>query len=275
MRVLLLDGSNILHRNFHAFPYLASKDGKATGAIYGTVKMLKNLNERFNPDLEIFFTDYSRKSFRSILFPEYKGNRSETVPELKEQFSTMEDLCNCSKLKCIKKENYEADDLIGTYAHLYANIGAEVFIVSGDKDLFQLISSNITLVYSSTKDGFVEYDANKCKEKFGLYPKQIIDLKAICGDNADNYKGIPGVGEKTATKLLSKYNDLNGIYENIESLKGKLKDKFLENKEVAYLCQKLATIDCSIPDIKLPEYSLFTLTEESLNFLKKLDIKHI
>lgn len=271
---VLFDGSNLLHRNFHAFPNLTSKSGIPTGAIYGTVKMLKALNERFQPELEIFFTDFSRKSFRTDLYPEYKGNRSETDPALKSQFATMELFCEKANMLCCKKENYEADDLIGTYAKFYADKGEDVYIVSGDKDLFQLITDKITLVYSSTKDGFVCYNPEKCKEKFGLYPKQIIDLKAICGDASDNYKGIPGVGEKTATKLLLQYGDIDGIYEHIDDLKGKTKEMFEQNKEIAYLCRTLATINCNVPDIEPITDSLLSFNPDAINFLNDLDIRH-
>lgn len=273
-KVMLIDGSNLLHRCFHAFMYLAAKDGTPTGAIYGTIKMIISLIAMFKPDIIIFFTDYSRKSFRTDMFPDYKGNRSETDPNLKQQFALMELICEKAGMLCVKKDGYEADDLIGTYANLYKQQGNEVLIVSGDKDLFQLVDENVHLVYSSTKDGFVEFDEQKCFEKFGLTPHQIIDLKAICGDSADNYKGILGIGEKTATKLLAEYNSLEGIYENIEALKGKTKEKFIEHKENAFLCQQLATINCSVPDISLPIYSYFNLGDNLLNFLKeKLDIK--
>ena len=273
-KVMLIDGSNLLHRCFHAFMYLAAKDGTPTGAIYGTIKMIISLIAMFKPDIIIFFTDYSRKSFRTDMFPDYKGNRSETDPNLKQQFALMELICEKAGMLCVKKDGYEADDLIGTYANLYKQQGNEVLIVSGDKDLFQLVDENVHLVYSSTKDGFVEFDEQKCFEKFGLTPHQIIDLKAICGDSADNYKGILGIGEKTATKLLAEYNSLEDIYENIEALKGKTKEKFIEHKENAFLCQQLATINCSVPDISLPIYSYFNLGDNLLNFLKeKLDIK--
>ena len=273
-KVMLIDGSNLLHRCFHAFLYLSAKDGTPTGAIYGTIKMIISLLAMFNPDVIIFFTDYSRKSFRTDLYPEYKGNRSETDPNLKTQFALMELICEKAGMLCVKKENYEADDLIGTYANLYKQQGDEVLIVSGDKDLFQLVDEKTHLVYSSTKDGFVEFDEQKCFEKFGLTPSQIIDLKAICGDSADNYKGIAGIGEKTATKLLEQYGSLSGIYDNIDELKGKTKEKFIEYKDDALLCQTLATIDCFVPDITLPIYSYFNLGDNLLNFLKeKLDIK--
>lgn len=277
-RVALVDGSNLLHRYFHAFPNLTASDGTPTGALYGTIKALNSLQSEYQPDVVIFFTDYSRKSFRTELFPEYKGNRSETDPNLRLQFKLMEEFCELSGMLCCKMENYEADDLIGSYAKKYSEAGNEVLVFSGDRDLFQLIDDekNIKLVYVSTKEGNVIYDNEKCKERFGLEPKQIIDLKGICGDASDNYKGIPGVGEKTAIKLLSEYINLDGIYENIESLKGKTKDKFAENKEDAYLCLKLATIECNIEDIVLPEHSLMNLNETVRKFLReKYSISHL
>lgn len=276
--VALVDGSNSMHRYFHAFKNFTSVDGTPTGALYGTIKALNNLQSEYQPDIVIFFTDYSRKSFRTDLYPRYKGNRSETDPNLRLQFKLMEEFCEMSGLLCCKQENYEADDLIGSYARTYADNGYEVLVFSGDKDLFQLIDDekNIKLVYASTKEGNVIYDNAKCKEKFGLNPKQIIDLKGICGDASDNYKGIPGVGEKTAVKLLQEFGSLDGIYENIDNLKGKIKEKFAENKEDAYLCLKLATIDCNIEGLVLPNESLMQLSEDVRKFLKeKYSISHV
>lgn len=274
-RVCLNDGSYELNRSFYSHTNLASSTGIPTGAIYGTIKILKSLREKLQPDIEIFFTDYSRHSFRTDIYPEYKGNRSETDVALKQQFALMEDFCKRANLLCVKKEGYEADDLIGTYAKYYAELGYEVYIVTGDKDLLQLISDNISVLYSSSKDGWVIYDAQKCKETMGVSPSQIVDLKAICGDSADNYKGIPGVGPKTAITLLNDFGNLDGIYEHIAEIKGKTKEKFLNNKEIAYLCQTLATINCSVPDIFIPEYSKLTFTVEAKDFLNALDIKQI
>lgn len=274
-RVFLHDGSYELHKSYFAYQNLRSSSGIPTGAVYGTIKMLKALGEKWQPDVEIFFTDYSRQSFRTNLYPEYKGNRAETDDELKQQFALIEEFCKASNLLCCKKEGFEADDLIGTYAKYYAELGYEVYIVSGDKDLLQLISDNISVIYSSSKDGWVIYDAQKCKETLGVSPAQVIDLKAICGDNADNYKGVPGIGPKTAVSLLNAYGSLDGIYEHVEELKGKTKDKFIENKEIAYLCQTLATINCSVPDIPIPEYSKLTFTADTEEFLNALDIRHV
>lgn len=271
--ILLIDGNNLIHRNFHAFPFLTSKDGTPTGAVYGTLKMIKNFQERFNPMLITFCLDARRKSFRNDLYSDYKANRPETDDLLKPQFALIEEFCEASKLPYIKIEGYEADDLIGSLAFKALEQGYLPYILSGDRDLFQLVSKSIKMIYISTKEGLVVYDEEKVRERFGgLSPKQIVDLKGLQGDTSDNIPGVKGIGEKTAIALLSQYGTMEGIYENIESIKGKRKENLINEKDIAFLSRELARIKCDI-DIDLIEKNDFSFDyPEVKEFLAKLNI---
>ena len=271
--ILIHDGSNFLHRNYHAYPNLTSKKGVPTGAIYGAVKMLSKLQEEFKPAKMIICTDFSRKSFRTDLYPDYKGNRSSTPQELRDQFALLEKFCEVSGVCCLKKENYEADDLMASFARVAVEQGYLPYIVSGDRDLFQCVTEDVNMIYASTKEGFVPFNLDKVKEKYeGLSQEQIVELKAITGDASDNYKGVQGVGEKTAISLLKTYGNIDNIYEHISELKGKQKERFEQYKEDVYLCKKLAKIDNSV-DVIIPENSLIDFAKlETKQFLNELDI---
>jgi len=271
--VLLIDGNNLIHRNFHAFPFLTAKDGTPTGAVYGTLKMLKKFQEDFNPMLMIFCMDAHRRSFRNELFADYKGHRPETDDLLKPQFALIEEFCRASKLTCVKKDGFEADDLIGSLSYKALEHGYLPYILSGDRDLFQLVNESIKMIYVSSKDGLVIYNEEKVKERYGgLSPKQIIDLKGLQGDTSDNIPGVKGIGEKTAISLLTQYGSLEGIYENIESIKGKRKETLISQKDMAFLSRELATIKCDV-EIDLIEENDFSFDyPEVREFLAKLNI---
>lgn len=275
--VLLIDAMNLIHRSYYAYPKLTSKDGRSTGAFFGFVKYLKSLQDKFSPDHMIICSDASRKSFRTDIYAEYKGTRSETDEELRSQFALMEKYLELCNAKFIKMDNFEADDLMGTLAKKANEHGYFAYVVSGDRDLFQLIDDNIHQVYLSTK-GMIIYDEETLKEKYeGLSPAQIIDLKALSGDASDNIPGVKGIGDKTAIPLLNEFYTLDGIYENIEEIKGKKKEKLIENKDNAYLSRDLATI-CTSVDIDVPELfkkdDYFSLsTRDAYDYLQSLSIK--
>lgn len=275
--VLLIDAMNLIHRSYYAYPRLTSKEGVPTGAFFGFVKYLKSLQDKYNPKHIIVCSDAHRKSFRTDIYAEYKGTRSETDDELRTQFAFMEkylSLCNC---KFIKLDNYEADDLIGTLAKEANRFGYFAYVVSGDKDLYQLVDDNIHQVYLSTK-GMEVYDEEKVKERYdGLTPAQIIELKALSGDASDNIPGVKGVGDKTAIALLNEYGNLDGVYENIDKIKGKRQENLINDKEKAYLSRELATICTEVPinvDGLFEKDEDFSLcTQEAYDYLKSLDIK--
>lgn len=275
--VLLIDAMNLIHRSYYAYPRLTTKDGIPTGAFFGFVKYLKSLEEKFKPDHMIVCSDAHRKSFRTDMYPEYKGNRSETDDELRTQFGFMEEYLKLCNAKFIKMDNYEADDLIGTLAKKANEHGYFAYVVSGDRDLFQLIDDNIHQVYLSTK-GMQVYDKDALKERYdGLSPEQIVDLKAMSGDQSDNIPGIKGIGEKTAIPLLNEFGSLDGIYENIDKIKGKKQEKFINDKDQAYLSRELAKIHTSVD---IDAKGLFTrdehfslCTNHSYDYLQELNIK--
>ena len=276
-RILLIDAMNLMHRSYYAYPKLTTKSNHPIGAFYGFVQYLKSLQQKYNPNNIIVCSDYSRKSFRNDIYPEYKGTRSETDLELRSQFLFMEEYLDKCNITFIKKEGYEADDIIGTLSNAASILGFNPYIVSGDRDLFQLVNDNVQQIYLSTK-GYIFYNTNAVIEKYGgLTPLQLIDFKGLSGDASDNIPGIKGIGEKTSIKLLNEYSNLEGIYENIDSLKGKMKEKIENGKENAFLSRKLATIDCNVPiDSNSIFKNLKTLSlcnEDSYKYLINKDIK--
>lgn len=278
--VLIVDGTNLMHRHFYSKPDLAASDGTPTGALYGTVKMLKSYAVQFKP-LQIFICcDKRRKNFRNQIFPDYKANRKPTDERLKSQFALLRKFCFLARLPYIEADEYEADDLIGSLSTHAFEYGFTPYAVSGDRDIFQLIDKQVDVIYLSNK-GPVLYDAKKLEETYGLKPWQYLDFKALQGDKGDNIPGIPGVGEKTAVKLLNDFKNLDGIYENIDQLKGKLKEKVAENKDIVYKAKELVTIRCDM-DLDYNSYFEIDIEEgydfdnaEVKQFLNRLDIKSL
>ena len=279
--VFVIDGTNLMHRHFYAKPDLTSSDGTPTGAIYGTIKMLKGYAKKFNPRQMYICFDKHRKSFRNNIYSEYKENRKPTDERLKKQFILFQEFCFLSNIPFVEVEDYEADDLIGSLSVKAKEYGFFPYAVSGDRDLYQLIAKKIEIIYLSNK-GPVLLDVDKFIEQYdGLKPEQFLDFKALQGDSGDNIPGVPGIGEKTAIKLLKSFGSLDGIYDNISQLKGKQKENLESSKDIAYRARKLVTIKC---DINLNYNDFFENNiEEGYNFenegvqkfLQKLDIKSI
>lgn len=241
--ILIIDGTNLMHRNHFAYPEnLTDQNGNRTGAIYGTIKQLVSFSKEFNPKQIYICLDISRNTFRREQYPEYKNNRKDTDPALKSQFKLLEEFCSYANIPYVQLINYEADDLIGSLAKNSVKYGFSPYVISGDRDIFQLIDENITVKYIS-KHGLETYDLDMLAKNYNnLTPEQFIDLKALMGDKSDNIPGVTGVGEKTAINLLTEYKSLDNIYENTDKLKGKLKENIINCKDLAYLSKKLATI---------------------------------
>lgn len=258
--LLLLDAMNILNRNFFGYPSLNAKDGTPTGAIVGFVRTMRELKNKY-PDAHIIVcSDVSRNTFRRQLYPDYKAQRGPTDPDLKAQIGLMEEYLKLCNATFIKKVGFEADDLIGTLAKAGKARGYKVYMVSGDQDIMQLVEEDIYHIYIN-KDGYNVYTPADVSARIGgLAPSQLIQIKALSGDVSDNYKGVEKVGDKSAIKLLTLYKSLDGIYANIDKLKGKQKEYLIRDKDNAYLCEQLATIKCDV-DIDLD--ALFT---ENPNF---------
>ncbi len=242
-KLVVIDGNSLLNRAFYALPLLQTKQGIFTNAIYGFVSMLlKLIEEEYPDDLAVVF-DTKAKTFRHHRFPEYKGHRDKAPEEMHPQIPMLKQLLDAMNVKYFEKDGFEADDLIGAFSNLACKYDKQALIVTGDKDLLQLLDDNTSVML--TKKGITQmeyYDEDKVKSELGVNVEQLIDLKALTGDKSDNVPGVPGVGEKTALKLLKDHTTLDDLYENIEQITGKMKDKLTENQDQAYLSRELVTI---------------------------------
>ena len=253
-RIFLIDGNSLANRAFYAMPYLVNYKKEPSGAVFGLANILIKLITEEKPDQIIFAFDHARKTFRNNLFDDYKAGRKETPQELRSQFPVIKELLDNMNIPYIEQEGIEADDIIGTLVEKIKDV--DKVIISGDRDLLQLVNSN-TQVWL-TKKGLTELQKiteENLYDEFGVKkPSQIIELKALMGDSSDNIPGVPGVGEKTALKLIETYEDIDTLYERVDEIAGKLKDKLIEGKDSAYLSKILATIkrDCEfeVPTMK-------------------------
>ncbi|WP_078379443.1 DNA polymerase I [Sutcliffiella halmapala] len=248
-KLVLIDGNSIAYRAFFALPLLSNEKGIHTNAIYGFTMMLMRILEEEKPTHMLVAFDAGKTTFRHKTFGEYKGGRQKTPPELSEQFSFLRELLDAYNIKRYELPNYEADDIIGTLARQAAIDDFEVKIISGDKDLTQLATDKITV--DITKKGITDVDSYTpafIEEKYGLTVDQIIDMKGLMGDSSDNIPGVPGVGEKTAIKLLKEFGTIETLLESIDQVSGKkLKEKLEENKQQAIMSKELATIMTEAP----------------------------
>ncbi|MGE6375679.1 DNA polymerase I [Peribacillus muralis] len=255
-KLVLIDGNSIAYRAFFALPLLNNDKGVHTNSVYGFTMMLNRILAEEKPTHILVAFDAGKTTFRHATFKEYKGGRQKTPPELSEQFPFIRELLDCFQIKRYELENYEADDIIGTLSLQAEKDGFEVKVISGDKDLTQLASPSTTV--SITKKGITEieeYTPKHIHEKYGLSPMQIIDLKGLMGDASDNIPGIPGVGEKTALKLLHQFETVENLLQSTGEVSGqKLKEKIEEHKDLALLSKELATITREAPlDMSLNE----------------------
>ena len=249
-KVVLVDGNNLLFRSYYATAYtgniMRNSKGFPTNALYGFVGMINKIITEEMPEYMVVAFDIG-KNFRKEKFDFYKEGRSETPDDLKAQMPIARKILNAMGIAYCELAPYEADDIIGTIA-AYAEANEDYYslIVSSDKDLLQLISFE-TEVKLLKQTGFIRYNENSFKEEYGIDPIKIIDLKALMGDSSDNIPGVKGIGEKTALKLLQEYKSLDGIYENINNIKGKMQEKLIEGKNDAYMSYEIATIYKKVP----------------------------
>ena len=240
-KLVLIDGNSLINRAFYAMPLLVTKDGAPTNAVFGFMNMFfKMLSER-KPDYVAVAFDVKAPTFRHEMFKDYKGTRKPMPDELRPQIPLLKELLSVMGVKTFEKAGVEADDIIGTIAK---NTSVYTYIYTGDKDSFQLVDEQTCVCF--TKRGITEteiYTSENFKEKTGIDPVQIVDLKALMGDSSDNIPGVSGVGEKTAIELIKTYGDIDNLYAHVSELKGKLREKIENGKEQAYLSKKLATID--------------------------------
>lgn len=255
-RFLVLDGSSLIFRAFYALPPdLSDSHGQPTGAIFGFSNMLTKLIAEQQPDLMALAFDKSRHTFRTERYADYKGTRDKTPEELLSQFPLLREFAANMGIPFLEKDNYEADDIIGTLATQAAAEGYDVRVVTGDRDALQLVRPNLRVLL--TKKGISEikdYDTAAFEKEYGFEPLKLIDLKGLMGDTSDNIPGIPGVGPKTASKLLLAYGSVENVLAHVEDVSGKkLKERLMEYADQARLSKELATIELHVPEIEFVE----------------------
>ena len=259
MKILAIDGNSILNRAFYGIRALSTKDGRFTNGIYGFLTILMKLRDEVKPDGVAIAFDLKAPTFRHKMYDGYKANRHGMPPELAGQLPVLKELLVAMGYKIISLEGYEADDILGTVAEMCKN-GDECFIATGDRDSFQLVRDNVTVLLPHTKMGTTTteiYTPSRIKEEYGVTPLQMIDIKALQGDSSDCIPGVAGVGQKTAGDLIQKFTSIKNIYDNIDTLeiKENLKNKLVNDKEKAFLSYTLGTIinnvpiDCELNDL--------------------------
>lgn len=246
--IVIIDGSSLLYRAFFAIPHLSDPQGRPTNAVYGFLNMLLKLYSELNPQYVAVAFDKGKYTFRNDLYDGYKATRKEAPDDLRPQFALIREVLDCLGISVLEQEGYEGDDIIGTLAKNMAAEGYAVDVVTGDRDALQLVTNDVTVYL--TKKGITQMLAVTpavMEEEYGYTPAQVIEMKALMGDTADNIPGVPGVGEKTALKLISQFGSVTGVYEHLADVKGKkLQEKLADNKDKALLSKDLATIRCDL-----------------------------
>lgn len=278
-KLLLIDGNSIMNRAFYGIPDMTTNDGRHTNAVYGFLNIIfKVIEEEKATHICVAF-DLKKKTFRHEIYEAYKGTRKGMPDELREQMPRIKEILQAMHIRIVEEEGFEADDLIGTLSKIGEKEGFAVTILSGDRDLLQLATDTVLVRIPKTKHGKTEvedYYADTVKEKYGVTPKIFIDMKGLMGDTSDNIPGVPGIGEKTAAKLLAEYGDLDGVYAAVDGMKAsKMKENLVANKDLAYLSRTLATIklDCpvdfSLTDAEYKE----PFNEQSYGLFHDLELK--
>lgn len=288
-KFVLIDGNSIMNRAFYGIMgsrMLTTKDGKYTNAVYGFLAILFKLLEDIEPKYIVVAFDLKAPTARHKMYEGYKANRHGMPDELAEQMPIIKEVLKAMNIDIIEMEGYEADDILGTLSVYGEKQGLDVTILSGDRDTFQLATDKVTIRIPHTKAGKTEtdeYNREKIVEKFGLQPKQLIEVKGLQGDTSDNIPGVPGVGEKTALKLVQEYGSIENLYKKVEegtdNLKGKQREKIVENKELALLSKTLGTINVEVPikdnlnDFKVEEWNKQEVLKlfEELNFNRYIE----
>ncbi len=258
-KFLLIDGSSLIFRAFFAIRNLTTKDGIHTNGVYGFLNMYKNAVDLVEPDYVVVAFDKAGPTFRNEDYEAYKANREKTPSELSAQFGILKDVLDAMNVKHIDMQAYEADDILGTISKMANEKGIETYLLTGDRDYFQLVNANATVLY--TKKGISElekYDMEKIYEKYQVSPLDLIEVKGLMGDKSDNIPGVPGIGEKTAIKLVKEYKTIDQVYENLDQVRGKKLKENLENYKMdAFLSRKLGTIYTDVPiDYEIDDFKL-------------------
>lgn len=256
-KIVLIDGNSIMNRAFYGImgnKMLMTNDGRYTNAVYGFLSILFKILEDLNPQYLVVTFDLKGPTKRHKLYDGYKANRHGMPNELAEQMPLIKEILEAMNIDIVEKEGYEGDDILGTLSRYAEKQGLDVTILSGDRDTFQLATNKVTIRIPRTKGGKTEvenFDRNKVIETYGIEPKQLIEVKGLQGDSSDNIPGVPGIGEKTALSLVQKYGSIENLYKKVENneddLKGKQREKIIDNKELALMSKELGTIDINVP----------------------------
>jgi DNA polymerase-1 len=264
----LVDGSSYIYRAYFAIRHLTSPTGHPTNAIYGFIQMLLKLLKDYKPEHVAVVFDAGRTTFRTEMYPDYKANRVAMPDDLRMQMEPIREVVRAFNIPTLELQGFEADDIIGTLAGRFAAQGGEVVVVTGDKDLMQIVTDNISLLDTMKMK---ESRIPEVVERFGVGPELVIDILGLAGDSSDNIPGVPGIGEKTATKLILEYGSLDQLLERTDEVKGKVGEKLREFKEQALLSRRLATIELNVPiDVDLESLAARNPDQEILNaFFKR------
>lgn len=280
-KLVLIDGHSILNRAFYGVPELTNSSGIHTNAVYGFLNIMFKIIDEEQPDNLVVAFDVKQPTFRHIMYKEYKGTRKPMPMELREQVPLIKEVLQSMDIKIVELPGYEADDIIGTLAKKAEQDQYMVSVITGDRDLLQLATKKILIRIPKTKKGATEvenYYEQDVKEKYQVSPIEFIDVKALMGDTADNIKGVPSVGEKTATSLIVQYKNIENIYEHIEEItKKKIKESLIEFKEQALLSKKLVTININSPiEIDYSQTGIDNMFNQSAyEKMKNLEFKSI
>nr|AAR11869.1 DNA polymerase I [Caldicellulosiruptor saccharolyticus] len=278
MKFVIFDGNSILYRAFFALPQLTTSTGIPTNAIYGFLNVLLKYLDSEKPDYVAVAFDKKGRAVRKSEYEEYKANRKPMPDSLQVQIPYVREILAALNIPVLKCEGYEADDVIGTLVNRFKAQDLEIVIITGDRDTLQLLDKNVIVKIVTTRfDRTTEdlYTVENVKEKYGVFAHQVVDYKALVGDASDNIPGVKGIGDKTAIKLLEEYQTLENIYQNLNNIKGALKEKLESGKDMAFLSKRLATIICDLPiEVNLEELKTKEWDKERLyQILLQLEFK--
>jgi DNA polymerase-1 len=279
-RLVIIDGKSVFYRGYYAMPNLSTKDGTPTGGVYGFAVLALEIVKRLQPDYVCVAWDKAKTNIRSRLelYPQYKAGRKAPPPDFYEQIPILHDLLDSLGWPLYEADDLEADDIMGIIAKQVGKKGVESYLITSDLDVLQLVNPH-THIYT-LKKGLTNielFNEASFKEKYLVEPEQWIDVKALKGDSSDNIPGVAGIGEKTALELISQYKTLDGVYENIDLLKPKVREKLLKDKDMAYLSKKIVTLWVDTPfDFDLEDARLdATVPPEFVAMLRKLEFKQL
>ena len=263
-KLMLIDGNSLLYRAFFALPLLHTRDGIYTNGVYGFLTMLNRVLAEQQPTHVLVAFDKERASFRNEVYADYKANRSAAPDELSGQFGLLREVLEALNLDYIEMQGYEADDIIGTLSRMAEEAGIDTVILTGDRDSLQLVSDKVTVLL--TKKGITEieaYNPEKVKERWGVEPEQLVEVKGLMGDSSDNIPGVSGIGEKTAVKLIREFGNLENLYDHLDSVSGKkVSESLSQYREQAFISRELGRIvrdidmGCDLADYRLKEPDL-------------------